>query len=96
MGYGIWRSRDLLFGIRLNVAGITDGMTTTSEVLNLSGAARHANGLLINGRLVPLAEDGTWQDSIVLLPGYNIITISAMDKFQRTTNHEYRVTYNHY
>ncbi len=92
-GYGIWRSRDLLFGIRLSVTGITDGMTATSEVLNLSGTAKHANSLSLDGRTVPLTESGTWQDTILLLPGSNVITIAATDKFQRTIFKEYNVVY---
>ena len=92
-GYGIWRGRDLLFGIRISTVGITDGMTATSPVLEFSGTARKASGIQVDGEQVALSEDGTWQDSLALLDGYNIVTVAATDKFGRTTAKSYRVYY---
>jgi len=94
VGYGIWISRDLLFGIRLVVSGISDGMSTTEPIVEFSGRAEHARGITVDGRIVSLTEDGTWKDTIALLPGDNYVTISAEDKFGRTTSDEYRVYYN--
>ena len=93
IGYGIWRSRDVLFGITLSVTGISDGMTTTDGTLDFSGVAHHANMISVNGRIVPTAENGTWTDTIVLLPGYNVVRIVATDKFGRTKTGEYRLYY---
>ena len=94
VGYGVWISRDLLFGIRLSVTGVTDGMGTTEPILDFGGTARHSKGLLVDGRVVPLSEDGTWTDSIALLPGINHLRVSASDKFGRSVTKEYRVYYN--
>ncbi len=93
LGYGIWRSRDLLFGITISTVGITDGMTSTNPVLDFSGTATHANGILVDGETVPLSQDGTWHDSLALMDGYNVVTIAATDKFGRTTARQYRVYY---
>ncbi len=93
LGYGIWRSRDLLFGIRLNTVGITDGMTATVPILEFSGTAHHANGITVDGETIPLSEDGTWHDSLALMEGSNVITVTATDKFNRTIRKEYRVYY---
>lgn len=93
LAYALFRSRDLLFGIRLTTAGITDGMTATVPILDFSGVARHANGITVDGKTVALSEDGSWHDSLALLDGYNIVTVSATDKFGRTTTRSYRVYY---
>ena len=93
VGYGIWRSRDILFGITLSVTGITDGMNTTEPILKFGGLARHVKSISVDGRIVPASENGDWTDTISLLPGYNIITIVATDKFNRIKSDEYRVYY---
>ena len=93
VGYGIARSHDLIFGIHFSVNGINDGMVTTEPVLTFSGEADHVTGMAVNGRVVPVAQDGTWMDTVALSPGYNVVTISAQDKFNRTVIHTYRLNY---
>ncbi len=93
VGYGIWISHDLLFGISMSVTGITDGMTAKTALLDLSGHAKHANDVTLDGRKVAIDQSGAWHDTIALLPGYNIVTVGATDKFGRTTTKSYRVYY---
>jgi hypothetical protein len=92
-GYGIWISRDLLFGITNKISGISDGMTTKNGILEFSGVAKHANNLTIDGRTVPLSDDGTWTNTLALLPGYNTIQIQVTDRFKRIKTKEYKVYY---
>jgi len=93
VGYGIWRSRDLLFGIRISVSGISDGMASQDSILTFSGMAKHATAITIDGGTVPLSDSGAWQDTLALSPGYNVVTITASDKFGRTIKNQYRVFY---
>ena len=93
IGYGIWISHDLLFGISMSVTGITDGMTAKTALLDLSGRAKHANDVTLDGRTVAIDQNGVWHDTIALLPGYNIVTVGATDKFGRTMTKSYRVYY---
>jgi hypothetical protein len=93
LGYGIWQSRDLLFGISTSITGISDGLSTNNPLLDFGGNAYHANALVINGRTVPLTGNGSWNDTIALLPGYNTIDIQITDRFKRTTEKIYRVYY---
>jgi hypothetical protein len=92
-GYGIWISRDLLFGIKVSVIGIHDGMSTSEPLLSLSGTAKHASDVTLDGRIMPVDQDGAWHDTIALESGYNIVTIGAGDRFGRKTTTEYRVYY---
>ena len=93
VGYAVFRSRDLLFGIRLTITGVTDGMTVTDPVLELKGEAHHANEIRVDNQVIPLSETGTWHDSLILAEGYNVISIRVTDKFGRIITHEYRVYY---
>ena len=93
LGYGIWISRDLLFGIRFSINGLTDGMSTNQGILTFSGTANHASLLVIDGETIPLAENGTWTDTLAVLPGYNTIQLQVTDRFKRTTEKVYRIYY---
>ena len=92
-GYGILKAGDIIFGIKLTVVGISDGMQATEPILSFGGTAKRAKAITVDGRIVPAAQDGTWKDTIALLPGYNVVTISTTDKFGRTTLTRYRVFY---
>jgi hypothetical protein len=85
VGYGMARASDLLFGIDLHVAPVANGQTVTEPLVDIAGSAKRAVGVSINGHTVPLSQDGTWKDTIVLLPGYNPIHVTAADKFGRET-----------
>jgi hypothetical protein len=91
--YGIWKGRDLIFGIHLTINGIQNNETVTQSVLELSGNAYHAVSITINGRVVSVEENGAWHDTIALLKGYNIIKITAKDKFGRIITKEFTVNY---
>jgi hypothetical protein len=93
LGYGVWKSQDVLFGIKLTVTGIKDGMTATNPLVTFGGVAKHVKDIMVDGRIVPTAQDGSWSDTVALLPGYNVITVTAADKFNRTKSTQYRLFY---
>ncbi len=93
LGYSLWRGSDVLFGIRLHVTGLQDGQAVTNPILPISGEARHAIGVSVDGREVTVSKDGTWRESVMLLPGYNEIHISAADKFGKTVSDHFAVYY---
>ena len=92
-GYSLSRASDLLFGIRLSVRGLTDGESVMGPTLALSGAAPHAIGITIDGNPVSIDTAGAWNDTVVLLPGYNSIRVSAADKFGRDISNQYAIYY---
>jgi len=94
LGYGIWRSRDILFGLRLSVSGIENGLSVTEPLKEVSGHSKHAVLLEINGRIVPISADGDFTDTLAFLAGSNIVTIRASDKFGDSVQKQYQVFYN--
>jgi hypothetical protein len=91
--YGLFRSRDVLLGIRLDVYDITSGQSVTERVLDLKGLSAHAVKVTVNGQTALLAEDGNWKNTVILLPGYNVITVIAVDKFDKSVSKELVVYY---
>ena len=91
LGYGYLKTRDLFRGVKLTVETLEDGQIVNNPVLLLKGSAKKAVYLSINDREIFLTPDENFQDSLLLLPGYNIITLKARDKFGREKEDIYRV-----
>jgi len=91
--YAIFRLHDLLFGIRIEVNGITDGMVVTEPKIVISGIAKKASLLTLNGNEVFISKDGEFSEPLVLLPGENVVLLYVKDKFGKDENREYRILY---
>ncbi|HVU84004.1 MAG TPA: hypothetical protein VHC50_04140, partial [Puia sp.] len=72
---------------------LADGSTVTSQVLNITGNARNAIELTLNGREISIDQAGDFGESLALLPGYNIISIRARDKFGHVDEKNYKLIY---
>jgi hypothetical protein len=96
--YAFFRSYDLLFGIKirnvsLNGAPIQSGAHVAEKIIKLSGNAKNAVSLTLNGREISIDQSGDWNETIALLPGYNVINIKAVDKFGSVDEKNYQLTY---
>lgn len=91
LGYGYLKTRDLFRGVKLTVETLEDGQTINNPLLLLKGSAKKAVYLSINDREIFLTLDADFQDSLLLLPGYNIIEIKTRDRFGKEKKKVYRV-----
>jgi hypothetical protein len=91
MIFALSNTRLLSRGVYLSINGIEDGMIYTQSVLNVVGNAKRSAHLTVNGREVTINQSGEFSDTLVLLPGYNIIRISAEDKFGKKTEQIFEV-----
>ncbi len=73
--------RDRIWGAPLSIDTAKNGATITSPFLPITGVARHARELLINGRPITLTRDGSFNDTVLLSPGYNIVEVALRDQF---------------
>ncbi|MEZ4102956.1 MAG: hypothetical protein R3B55_00020 [Candidatus Paceibacterota bacterium] len=85
MFYAILNTRLISRGINLSINGVENGKIYEDGVLAINGNAKRAKHVLINGREISLDQEGEFKYFLVLLPGYNIVTISAEDKFGKET-----------
>src|SRR6185369_7060849 len=76
-----FQSRDILFGVKIKNVNITDGKVFTENIIQVTGNARNAIKLTLDGREISVDQSGNFNETIALLPGYNIINITARDKF---------------
>ncbi len=90
-GLIFYNSKDMLFGAPLKVETVADGTTLEDAFLPISGIARHARELAINGRSVALDRKGNFNDGVLLSPGYNVVEVALRDQFGNRKVKTYRL-----
>lgn len=93
ISYGFSRSTDLIFGVKIRGVNITDGEVRQESVLKITGNAKHAVNLILNGREISIDSEGDFNETVALNPGYNIISIQAADKFGYADEKNYKLIY---
>ena len=88
-----FKMKDLFRGVNLRVSGIPEGRTS-APLLHISGKAKNATYVAINNRPIYIEPNGNYAESLLLLPGYNIITVQARDKFNNQSEKVYQLTLN--
>src|SRR5271155_1350269 len=84
IAYAFFVSHGLIYGVKIKNVNIIDGATVTNAILEIKGNAQNAIYLSLDGREISIDQSGNFDETIALLPGYNIISIKARDKFGYT------------
>ena len=88
-----FNSRQLIFGVKIKNVSITDNQKFTGSLLKVSGNAKNALFIALDGREVSVDQSGYFEETITLSPGYNIVNITAKDKFGNIDEKNYKVIY---
>ena len=91
--YAFFVSKDLIFGVKIKNVSLVDGATFTENVIKITGNAKNAINLTLDGREISVDQAGNFNETIALLPGYNIINIKAKDKFGYVDEKNYKLIY---
>ncbi len=98
VSYAFFRSKDLIFGVKIKNVNIVDlptgqagGTKVETNIQNITGTAKNAVDISINDREISIDQDGNFNETIALLPGYNIIDIKAQDKFGHVDEKNYKI-----
>lgn len=89
--FGFARSTDLIFGVKIRGVSIADGAIAIESVTRITGNAKNTTGLVLNGRKIPIDLAGNFNETIALLPGYNIVNLKAVDKFGYIDEKNYKL-----
>jgi hypothetical protein len=91
LAYSFFGSKDLILGVKIKNVNLTDGITMTENPIKITGNARNAIKLILNGREISIDQQGNFEETIAFLSGYNIISIEAQDKFGYTDEKNYKI-----
>ncbi len=89
--YAFFRSHDLIFGVKIKNVNIIDGVKIAESALRVTGNAKNAINLTLNGREISVDQQGNFDETIALLVGYNVINIKAQDKFGYSDEKNYKL-----
>ncbi|OGI73794.1 hypothetical protein A3D42_03190 [Candidatus Nomurabacteria bacterium RIFCSPHIGHO2_02_FULL_41_18] len=93
VAYSFWGARDIIFGVKIKDVGIIRGEGEESNIVKITGRAKNAKMIILNGREISIDQAGNWSETLVLLSGYNIITVWAEDKFGYEDEKNYQIMY---
>ncbi|OGG56755.1 hypothetical protein A3D71_03710 [Candidatus Kaiserbacteria bacterium RIFCSPHIGHO2_02_FULL_55_20] len=91
LGYAYYEARGLLFGptitVNSSIAEVHDPFVT------IKGRADRISSISMNGKSIPVTEDGVFEEPYLLSPGYNRIVLDASDKYGRTRRQAIEIVY---
>src|SRR3989338_5732445 len=91
LGYTYYEARGLLFGPSISVSS---KVTEVHEpFIVIKGQADRIASLSMNGKNIPVTENGAFEEPYLLSPGYNRIVLDASDKYGRTRRQEIEIVY---
>ena len=91
VGYAYFEARGLLFGPSITVSSeITE---VHDPFVMIKGQADRIASLSMNGKVIPVTENGMFEEPYLLSPGYNRIVLDATDKYGRKRSHAIEIVY---
>lgn len=90
-GYFLYQARWYLLGPEIVVDSPKPGEITHDSYLPVKGQAFNIAFLSMNGRQIFTDERGVFNEGLLLARGYNIIEITASDKFGRISKEKREV-----
>lgn len=85
-GYAAFEARGIVAGPSLTIGQPEAGATIEEPVTRLVGATERISKITLNGRPIFISEEGLFDESLILTPGYNEILVEAWDRFDKKTS----------
>jgi len=84
-GYGFFQARSFIQGPTIILETPQTGELITDPFITIRGQVLRISKIHLNDRQIFTDDDGLFNESLLLLPGYNILTLKAEDGFGRET-----------
>lgn len=95
IGYTLFNSRLFIKGPQIIIDLPENGAVISDKpLINISGKAVNISHIEINGRQIYIEENDAFSESLLLDSGYNIIQVTAQDKFGREVKKTLQLAYN--
>jgi hypothetical protein len=83
LGYAAFRLWAIVWGPELTIEYPESGFTAKQELINIRGQAKRISSIYLNDRQIFTDRAGNFEQSLLLAPGYNIMTVRVEDRFGR-------------
>ncbi|MCR4330887.1 MAG: hypothetical protein NUV49_03345 [Patescibacteria group bacterium] len=85
IGYSYYQARDFLMGPSVTILSPQNGAGLKDALVDITGRAKNISHIALNDRPISIDEVGAFSEKLLLSPGYNIMEITARDRFGRGT-----------
>lgn len=92
VSYALWRSLNFARGPHITILEPTNYASIDSATTHVIGRVERANAIRLNGRAITIDEQGNFDETIVIFPGTNTLTLEAYDQFDRSIREQVQVT----
>jgi len=92
--YFIYRtSKAYISGPSITITKPSDYAAFSTSTATIVGVAARIKDITLDGRPITIDDKGNFSETILLLPGYNIETLSAHDQFGHATQKRLELVY---
>lgn len=81
----------IVHGPKISISTLTNGAILKDPMVRISGVASFTRELIVNGESFALSPNGTFDEKLLLNPGYNLITVQGIDRYGKANNQTYAV-----
>lgn len=92
-GYAYFRTLPYFKGPQITISSPTDGTTVADQTLTITGTTERISTIHLNGRKIFIDKENSFRETILLFPGYNVITVDALDRFDKPVEKQIRIIY---
>ncbi len=85
LGYGFYKALPLILGPKIAIATPENGDVIEGTTVILRGTVERSQKLFINGIATSFSASGLFETVVPIYPGNNILTLTALDRFNRPT-----------
>lgn len=96
VGIGIYaylQSREFLRGPQITITSPKDGDTFERATVSIEGLAQNVAYISLNDATIFIDSKGNFKEELLLLPGYNILTLKAGDRFGKKVEKTLELVY---
>ncbi|MBI5138633.1 MAG: hypothetical protein HZA95_02440 [Candidatus Vogelbacteria bacterium] len=91
--YGIYQFRGVVWGPQITINSPKNGSLLANGELKIEGESKDISSLFLNGRRIFTDVNGQFVENVLLLDGYNLIEVKAVDKMDRTAVKHLQIVY---
>jgi|SRR3989344_3230196 len=84
-GYSLFEARFLIQGPVITVDAPLNGQRLSDPLVQIAGKAKNISDIALNERKIFIDEKGQFREHLLLYYGYNVLTLTAHDRFGRET-----------
>lgn len=93
VAYSYYQTKNFVQGPILKIESPLNGSLIKTKLITIKGYTENISYISINNRQTFVDENGYLNERLLLSPGYNIIRISAKDKYQREVEEKLELVY---